>query len=207
MLTRVGASAERRVDVRVVAATHRDLEARVAEGAFREDLFFRLNALSLKVPPLRERREDILPLAEHFLAQARSAHGGVAEVLAPEARAALLEYRWPGNARELRNVMHRAAVICSSATVRREDLDERVLRSAGTPSEPVKPSSAAAQEDDAELKGQLQRYERELLLGALRAENWNQTAAAKRLGMPRRTLVYKLTALGIREELDAEKKK
>ena len=120
VIERVGDNKPLRLDVRVLAATNRDLRSLVAEGRFREDLYYRLNIFECRLPPLRERREDILPLAQRFLRQA--AGEKAVPVLSGEARDALLAHAWPGNARELRNVMERALLLAEGSAVRRDDL-------------------------------------------------------------------------------------
>ena len=115
----VGAARPRRIDVRIVCATHRDLRARVREGTFREDLYYRLRGVTVDLLPLRERPQDILPLADHFLAQVA---GDAQRTLAPDARAALLAHRWPGNARELRHVIHLAVLLCDGPVLRASSL-------------------------------------------------------------------------------------
>jgi two-component system, NtrC family, response regulator AtoC len=120
---RVGGLTARPIDVRIVAATHRDLEGDVARGTFRQDLFFRLNSMTLVIPPLRERVEEIGPLAEMFLEQMCAHEGrGRRLIMSPEARQLLLRHRWPGNVRELRNVMERAALFCRGNVITREEL-------------------------------------------------------------------------------------
>ncbi|MEO7148448.1 MAG: sigma-54 dependent transcriptional regulator [Rhodanobacteraceae bacterium] len=114
---RVGDPVTRRADVRLVVATNRDLQQRVAEGAFREDLLYRLNVIALRLPALRERAEDILPLAEHFLAQFISTYGRRPRGFSEAARSALVGYRWPGNVRELRNVVERASILCAEPQI------------------------------------------------------------------------------------------
>src|SRR6185295_3164544 len=130
---RLGATAPVAVDFRVVAATNRDLQALVEQGRFRDDLFWRLNVFTIEIPPLRERTEDILPLAEHFLTgftRSMSRHG---LSLAPDARQALLTYGWPGNVRELRNAVERAVVVCSGSVVETRDLPVRVTSQQARP--------------------------------------------------------------------------
>jgi len=114
---RVGDPVTRRADVRLIAATNHDLKQRVAEGAFREDLLYRLNVIALRLPALRERPEDILPLAERFLAGFVAAHGRHARGFGDSARRALVGYRWPGNVRELRNVIERASILCNEPQI------------------------------------------------------------------------------------------
>jgi DNA-binding NtrC family response regulator len=178
-----GAGNEIAVDVRVIAATNRDLEVLCSEGGFRQDLLFRLNAVTLCLPPLRDRPEEIRPLAELFLS------GGGQRVLAPEALALLERYRWPGNVRELRNVIERATVIARGERITAEDLPERV-RNAG---------ERADGDEVQDFRQRIQRYEMELILEALRATGWNQSEAARRLHMPLRTMVRKIQTYGLRD--------
>lgn len=138
---RVGESHERVVDVRVVAATHRDLPSLVTQGAFREDLFYRLNTCVVRVPALRERTTDLPLLIEHFLAQRASATGAVCRVT-PEAMAALTTHRWPGNVRELKGALERAAIVAERGVITREDLPPEVTGLSAEPPEP--PIDAAA---------------------------------------------------------------
>ncbi len=180
---RVGETRTRHSDARVVSATNRDLEADVASGRFREDLLYRLNVLEVTVPPLRERRDDILPLAGHFLAFfAREAMKPVPD-LSPEAEAALLRYEWPGNVRELRNAMERAVVLLEGRT-----LDARLL--------PRK--VAEAPESGPRLGGDvtLDDLEREHLERVL-ARTANLDEAARILGIDPSTLWRKRKRYGI----------
>jgi DNA-binding NtrC family response regulator len=205
-VVRVGSSREIDVDVRVVAATHRDLEAMCSSGGFRLDLLYRLNAMTLTLPPLRARPEEIAPLALRFLQQANKANGLVLRGIEDPALALLQSYPWPGNARELRNAIERAAVVAEGEWIAERDLPERVSgpRAAEPAAEreeasageaPAMGSSGGA--DD--LRARLLRYEAELIVQALRAAGWNQTAAAQALGMPLRTLVHKIKTLGIKK--------
>lgn len=197
-VSRVGSTEEIPVDVRIVAATHRDLRARVEEGAFREDLVYRIEGFAIQVPALKERREEIGPLAERFLAQAAFERGAALE-LSAEALVTLRAYDWPGNVRELRNAIERAAVICATETVEASDLPDRVRggsqsvdsRSSGTPAD-----------DGRTFKEQIKDYELDLILNALEAAEGNQTQAAKALGMPLRTLVHKIRSYGIKKKFD-----
>jgi len=206
-VTRVGGSCEFEVDVRLVAASHRDLEAMCASGGFRADLLYRLNAMTLEIPPLRERPEDVAPLALRFLELAAAASGRAIEGIRPGALELLGRHPWPGNARELRNAIERAVVIAEGGWVEEEDLPERVragapaAAGAGPTEPPREPVVAPATAED--LKARVKRYEAELLEAALREAGWNQTEAARRLGMPLRTLVHKLKALGIARPRDA----
>lgn len=204
-LVRLGGSQAVAVDVRVVAATHRDLEERCRAGAFREDLWYRLNALTLTVPPLRDRPEELRPLVDRFLAAAAAATGRAGLTIDDDALACLAAYAWPGNVRELRNELERAAVLASGDVIGRAELSERILRAAG-----VTPADGEAADDgdgeDAvalprgaggDLKTRVERFEAELLRQALAAADGHQPTAATALGLPLRTLVYKLRKHGL----------
>ena len=175
---RVGATRARRIDVRVIAATHRDLESEMREGRFREDLYWRLNVLPLDVTPLRERPEDVLPLARHFLAEMECSRE-----LDASTRALLSTYTWPGNARELRNAMHRAATFGTGDTITAEDLPPR-LREANRVAALV---SQASQQLLA-----LRDVERAYVLEIVRRTDGNKSRAADILGLDRKTLYRKL---------------
>jgi DNA-binding NtrC family response regulator len=204
-VVRVGSSREIDVDVRVLAATHRDLEAMCVSGGFRLDLLYRLNAMTLTIPPLRARPEEIEPLALRFLQQANKANGLAIRGIDAGALALLQSYSWPGNARELRNAIERAAIIAEGEFILDRDLPERVRgaraaepgeRKAASKAEEAAPGSGGSTDS---FKERLQRYEVELIVEALRDADWNQTAAAEALGMPLRTLVHKIKALGIKK--------
>jgi DNA-binding NtrC family response regulator len=184
----LGATRAERVDVRVIAATNQDLDARRKSGAFREDLYYRLDVIRMHLPPLRERTEDILSLSEHFLAQsagraAKDIHG-----FHEAAKKALLAHDWPGNVRELENVVERAVALAETGVVRLEDLPAAVR---------ARPGAAADGAPDT-LEGALARglsleeLEREYILRVLAAEGGNKTRAAQRLGLDRKTLYRKL---------------
>ncbi len=200
-LTRVGGTEEIAVDVRLVAATHRDLEQMVEEGSFRQDLLFRLNTMTLSVPPLRERAADLDALVDRFLEEASREGGGRVRALSDVAREALRRYPWPGNVRELRNVIERAVVVAAGDTIGLDDLPERVCR-------PAAPTTAPAalpldEEDDADFRERVRTYETQLILDALARTQGNQTQAAKLLRMPLRTLVHKIRSYGIKKSFDA----
>ena len=188
-ITRVGAVEERPVDVRIVAATHRDLQQMSGEGTFREDLYFRLNGVTLIVPALRERPEEILPLAERFLAEAAPG-----KTLGPEVRRRLMDHAWPGNVRELRNVIERAAVLARGDEIVLDDLPEALRGGVAAP------AAADASASSQPFKDRIRQYEMELIVDALRRSDGNQTAAAKLLGMPLRTLVHKIKQYGIKKK-------
>jgi DNA-binding NtrC family response regulator len=185
---RVGESLARKVDVRVLAATHRDLAARVRDGSFREDLFYRLKVASVELPPLRARGDDVLLLAEHFLA--RQAAPEPAPVLSPAARAALRGYRWPGNVRELGNVLAVAAALADGGPILPEHLE--LPAGAGASG-----GGAAAADGPSDYHRRVDAFRRQLVADALAAEGGNRAAAARRLGLSRQALSYLARQLGI----------
>jgi DNA-binding NtrC family response regulator len=193
---RVGSSTTRRVDVRVVSATNADLRAAIFAGTFREDLYFRLNVIELRVPPLCERPEDLLPLAEHFLsahAGARQPTGSETLRLAPDAVRALEGHDWPGNVRELENRIQRAVLVCSGHEIRAADLDLTEHAAAA----PAAPSSAAA--DDP-----LSKAERQTIEEALNRARGVVSRAASELGISRQALYRRMERLGIEIERRAK---
>jgi two-component system response regulator PilR (NtrC family) len=182
---KVGATQEEPVDVRLISATHQDLAALVEAGGFRQDLFYRLNVIELKMPPLRECREDIPAIAAAILARLG------AHALTQEALEQLRTYDFPGNVRELENILERAVALSGSAEIRPEDLRLRPAALEG-----AETSEGAAGET---LPDYLDRVEREAILGALAKTGFNRTAAAKLLGVTFRALRYRMQRLGIRE--------
>lgn len=203
-VTRVGGVKSRAADVRFIAATNRDLEAATRCGSFRADLMFRLNGASLLVPPLRERRSEILPLALAFLARATAQSEPTARPrLSTAATESLLAYDWPGNVRELKNAVERAALLCRGAEIELADLAlgelasrGRAARTDGTPLPASIPLST--DDDDAD--------ERSRIAAALREHGGNQTRAAKALAMPRRTLVRRIARLDLPRPRDKGKR-
>lgn len=197
-IQRVGSSLEIPVDARVLAATHRDLEAMCAAGTFRQDLLYRLNAITLAVPPLRERRTEIRTLVARFIGEANALHGRRVRGLSAAALACLEAYPWPGNVRELRNVVDRAVVVASGEVVVPDDLPQR-MRLTPPPSAPSSPASRPGMEiacplDALDLKARVRAQETRWIRAALHHCRENRTHAAQLLRMPRRTLVYKLKA-------------
>jgi DNA-binding NtrC family response regulator len=190
---RVGSPREIAVDVRVVAATHRDLEALAEGGAFRADLYYRLAVMVLSIPPLRDRAEDVEPLARRFMARAR----GRVRAIDPAAIALLRAYAWPGNVRELRNAIERAVVLARGDTLRPEDLPARVREAAAPPAAAPRPTEPPPSAVD--LRAQVQAYQVRVLVETLEATGWNQSEAARRLGMPIRTLSNRVKALGLKK--------
>ncbi len=188
VITRVGGTAEIATDARVVAATHRDLEAEVRAGRFRQDLLYRIGGFTIVVPPLRDRGSEILPLAAHFARLTAQEQGRPAPTLGDDAREALAGYTWPGNVRELKNAIERALVLCGEA-ITAADLPDK-LRDARQRVAPVTPA--------ADMRGHLAEVERAAIVTALEAEDQNQTRAARRLGLSRRALIYKMEKYGLK---------
>jgi two-component system, NtrC family, response regulator PilR len=222
----IGARAELPVDVRILSATHKNLARLVELGSFRQDLFYRINVIELRVPPLRERREDIPKLAARVLERLAQGSGGPPARLAPEALKALLAYDFPGNVRELENVLERAVAMCEGGNITAEDL-RLTIRSAGIaeptetlPSYAAEPTRSFAptmppprtpppfpgsmprderldEEFPGDLAAAVAETERAAIMKALEATRWNRTAAAKQLGLTLRQLRYRLEKLGI----------
>jgi DNA-binding NtrC family response regulator len=192
---RIGSLRPRAIDVRFVAATNRDLEAEAARGAFRSDLFYRLDTVQIRVPPLRERPSEILPLAERFLEQARSQFGLGRMAFSPEALAAMKAHPWPGNVRQLRNAVERAALLGDRPVIEPADLDLGKSRAAAAM--PVAPPEPEADRSEVSWSQARQAEEKEQIARALERSGGNQSQAAKLLGMPRRTLVRKLSQYGL----------
>ncbi len=195
-ITRVGASTELEVDVRIVAATNRDLEAMCGDGTFRKDLFYRVNTVTLDIPPLRERREEVHTLAQKFVDGAARALDCEVPEITRGAMAVLERHAWPGNVRELRNVIDRAVVMSQDGRITVEDLPDRIRRHAPE-THGLETTAAGANVRDIDFKKRIRKYEGQLILEALRGCAWNQTRAAEHLGIPRRTLVHKMKTLKI----------
>jgi two-component system NtrC family response regulator len=190
---KIGALTAAKVDVRIVSATNRNLRALVEDGNFREDLFYRLAVIPLQLPPLRERSEDIPELVEHFFQRSRQKHGRGDLVLAPELMPYFLAYRWPGNIRELENVIERMVVLARTGELTVADLPE-LLRS----HQPASPVDVLQLE--LPPRGiSLESVERELIWKALERCDWNQTRAARYLDISRKTLIYRMEKFGIRK--------
>ena len=189
IITRVGGTSEVATDARLIAATHRNLDADVRSGRFRQDLLFRIGGFTIAVPPLRDRPAEIIPLAEHFVRTAAAEQARVPPALTDDARDALAGYDWPGNVRELRNALERALVLAADA-ITAADLPERLHDA----SHRVRPPVASG----ADVRGQLAEVERAAIVAALDAESGNQTRAARRLGLSRRALIYKMEKYGLK---------
>lgn len=198
----VGEQREIPVDVRLLSASHRNLEHLVHEGLFRQDLFYRINVITLHMPPLRERREDIAPLTAHILQRLAAAQGITPPAIAPEALEALGAYSFPGNVRELENILERALALCEGDTLGIADLD--------LPQRGATPAVPEAEEDDTDfppgepppadlpaLANYVDELERQTILKVLEQVRWNRTAAARQLGITFRSLRYRLKKLGL----------
>jgi two-component system response regulator PilR (NtrC family) len=184
----LGHASEIPVDVRILSATHKDLGDLVAEGSFREDLFYRINVIGLHVPTLQERGEDVLILAHHTLVRLAANQSMPTPHLTQRAQTALLSYEFPGNVRELQNILERALTLCSGAEIDVEDLQ--------LPSQSQAPESRPVAHG-APLGTQLEEIERDAIVKALEQTRYNKTAAAKRLGITFRALRYRIKKLGI----------
>jgi two-component system response regulator HydG len=185
----LGASREVPVDVRIVAATNRDLQTAIEEKRFREDLYFRLDGVNVDLPPLRARGSDVILLAQHFLIRSARRTGEPAPTLSPRAAERLLAYEWPGNVRELRNCIERAIALSRDAEIGVDDLPERVRDHASS-------HVVVVAEDPSELVS-MEEVERRYVLRVLQAVAGNRTAAARILGFDRKTLYRKLVAFGV----------
>jgi two-component system NtrC family response regulator len=188
-IEKIGATSSQKVDVRIIAATHRNLENRVADGSFREDLYYRLAVVPLTLPPLRDRREDIPALVAEFFDRSKRKYGKPRLSLPAEMMAYFVNYRWPGNIRELENLLERIVLLSRFDEVTLSDLPENLLdrQSVGESSRiPVETEGLS-----------LEAVERELIVQALKKSNWNQTQAARHLDISRKTLMYRIAKYGI----------
>ena len=184
---RVGGNKTLSVDIRLIAATNRDLEKEVAEGRFRQDLFFRLNVVPLALPPLRERIDDIPILAAHFAAKSAQRYGHPTPELTPKLIDVLQEYDWPGNVRELENLMERLVVLSSGEALGLEFVPEKMLR--------ILPG--ADLKDESTLEGAVEAVKRRMIVSALQSEGGNKVAAAKKLGISRSYLHRLINEFGL----------
>jgi two-component system nitrogen regulation response regulator NtrX len=194
VVTRIGGSKPVQVDVRVLAATNKDLAEEIAAGRFREDLFYRLNVVPIGVPPLRERREDIPLLAVYFLQQLAARDGLPARGITDEALARLAELDWPGNVRELRNTVERLVILASGATLGAADVDRLVGRRS------VEPAALGGLVECVTFEEFKVAAERAFLLAKLRAFDWNVSETARALDMPRSNLYKKIERYGLTRE-------
>jgi DNA-binding NtrC family response regulator len=194
---RLGSMKTQTVDIRLIAASNRNLELEVDEGRFRPDLFFRLNVVPLQLPPLRERREDLPILAAHFAGRAADKHGRPTPALEPALLEALQEYDWPGNVRELENLMERLVVLTTDTKLGLEFLPEKMLH--------IRPVAMPAADNgesayEATLEGAVLALKRRLVISALQSEGGNKAAAAKRLAISRSYLHRLISELNIEKQ-------
>ena len=193
---RVGANASRRVDVRVIAATNRDLAADVSANRFRGDLYYRVNVVSIRLPPLRERREDVAELALHFLRRHNARLSLDVRHIAPDAMRMLTSYAWPGNVRELENVIERALVMASGSTIEPAHLvDLTATPTTATTTASTDPATPAF--TDLSVKRRTEQLERVLIQRALEQTRGNRTRAAQLLDLSHRALLYKIRDYGL----------
>jgi DNA-binding NtrC family response regulator len=205
---RLGSSRTVKADVRVVAATSADLTRRIDEGTFRPDLYYRLNVVHLSLPPLRGRREDVRPLAEHLLAKFCADVGLPPKSISEEAWGALAAYSWPGNVRQLQNAVERAAVLTGALTdIHLQDLPEEVREASPTGRAHIETTASGPEpgmpDDGVNFDAVVEKVERELLMQSLAKAGGNKMRAAQQLGMKRTTFVEKLKRLGIEWEKDS----
>jgi two-component system, NtrC family, response regulator AtoC len=184
-IRRLGDTRDIKVDVRIIAATHRDLSAEVAAGRFREDLYYRINVLPIVVPPLRERREDIAILLDHFIDRNNARLGTQIRGVSAEARKVLMDYSWPGNVRELENTIERAMVLCDTDVVQASDLPDRIRDAL----DPVQVQLASG---ELSVKKTSAAIEQILIRRALQKTKGNRTRAAELLEISHRALLYKI---------------
>ena len=184
-IRRLGDARDVKIDVRIIAATHRDLTAETQAGRFREDLFYRINVLPIAIPPLRERREDVPLLVDHFVTRNNSRFGTNIRGLSPEARRVLLEYGWPGNVRELENTIERAMVLAEKETIEIDDLPERIR-------EARDPIQLHLTSGELSIKKTSRVIEEILIRRALQKTKGNRTRAAEVLEISHRALLYKI---------------
>jgi DNA-binding NtrC family response regulator len=190
---RLGGTESIKVDVRILAATNSDLMQMVHANKFREDLYYRLNVISVNLPPLRERKEDILLLVDHFLAKYCSENGREGLKFSPEAMKLLMDHDWPGNVRELENAVERAVVLATGPLIGPEALPEQVFESRREGPQ----SFPAEQVDGRSLFEIVEEFERRIILDMLSRANWSQTEAAERFKIPLSTLNQKIKRLRI----------
>jgi two-component system NtrC family response regulator len=189
---RVGGERNLKADVRIISATHQDLDAKIREGSFREDLFYRINVVTMKIPPLRERREDIPLLIDHFVERFALENSKKIDGISREARDLLIRYDYPGNVRELENIIERAAVISRDSLLTLEDLPfQEALCASGT-------ETGGELTREGSLQHALETLEQQMIRDALEKTAFNQTQAAKLLGLSERMLRYKLKKYGFK---------
>jgi len=192
---RVGGNRDITVDVRVIAATNKDLPKEISSGRFREDLFFRLNVFPFHLPPLRERRDDILPLLERFLSEFGALYGKNDLILGPEATAAMVNYPWPGNVRELRNVVERLVIITQDREISEANIPSTVKTEGQRTSD-----FSAVEGEETDYRRAKEIFEREFFTRRLEGNDWNISKTAEEVGLERSNLHRKIKYLGISKE-------
>jgi DNA-binding NtrC family response regulator len=192
---RLGGTKTHKVDVRLIAATNRDLRAALEEGTFREDLYYRLNVVAIDIPPLREHKEDIPALAKFFLERYTRESGKPITGIAPEAMKRMMEYHWPGNVRELQNIIERGVTLSAGTTLGLDDihLNDSATRAGPSAAHGLPPGMT------------LEQWEEEAIRVALRSANGNKSQAARALGLSRNALRYRLSKMGVTDPTDEEK--
>lgn len=189
-VTPLGDTRSRVVDVRLITATNQDLEQKIKEKAFREDLYYRLNVIEIRIPPLRERKEDILMLVNHFLKRYSEENKKTIKGFDSDAMGILMKYEWPGNVRELRNVTERAVVLCPGDVITAAELPDKLKKNGSAP---------PGQQETSSLKLSVSEYEKTVILNVYHAQNRNKEETAKVLGVDLATLYRKLKKYGIEE--------
>jgi DNA-binding NtrC family response regulator len=184
-VTRLGSDKTKKVDVRLISATNRDLKEAVDQGRFREDLYFRLNVFPIHIPPLRKRPKDIMPLMNHFLSVFSARSGRTPPELSAKARALVTRHRWPGNVRQLQNTAERALILAGHGAVEPQHLG-------------LEPDETDADGARSTAGATLKEMEKQAIVDALAAAGGNRKNAAKQLGIALRTLQYKIKEYGIR---------
>lgn len=190
-IERVGSTENIDIDVRIIAATHQNLEEKIKDGSFREDLYYRLNIVSLHIPPLRERKEDMLPLIEYFTEKYSKENNRDKLILSKEVVDSLIKYNFPGNVRELENIIERAVVLCRSEAITLNDLPNVVKG--------FKAEKEIPQIEVGSLIEQVEELEKKLIFDALSSANGNQSQAGRILGLTERNLRYKMQKYGIKK--------
>jgi len=194
---RVGETKTRKADVRIIAATNQKLEDLIKQGRFRNDLFYRLNIISIELPPLRDRKEDVALLVEHFIEKHSTALNKQINGISDEAFGYLMKHDWPGNVRELENVIERACVLTKGPLIEPVDMPEHILKGKADTCAPGWRSTLEDTNNGASLKDALKDPERKIILEAIEKCNGNKKEAAKLLGINRTTLYKKLNQFGL----------
>jgi len=190
---RLGGTRTHKVDVRLIAATNRDLRAALEEGSFREDLYYRLNVVAIDIPPLRERKEDIPALVDLFLKKFTREMGNSVERITPQALRLLMDYHWPGNVRELENILQRSVTLSSGTTLEASDIHFDSARRRTAETAPVLPDGFT-----------LEQWEQEIIREALRRADGNKSQAARALGLSRNALRYRLSQMGVADSAEGD---